>query len=292
MVSVLHANIAKYENTIKLSLICFYLVYVNLDMKVTNTPHKAKVIGIIPARYHSTRLPGKLLLDLCGKSVLQRVYENAGLSRSMDQVIIATDHPLIFQHCNEHQMSCVMTDEAHQSGTDRCAEAALQFSDTDYVINLQGDEPFLLPAEIDTFVEDLISREADIATLACPFQSESQLSDPSKVKVVFGQHGKALYFSRSIIPYVRNKAQDQWIKEAAHFRHVGIYAFRYSVLQALTKLPMGTLERLESLEQLRWLEHGYSIHVHCGSYEGEGIDTEEDYQKALTRLRSDITTME
>lgn len=260
-------------------------------MIVTKTFEMVNVIGIIPARYRSTRLPGKLLLDLYGKSVLQRVYENANQSKALNQVIIATDHPLIVQHCEDMQMNCVMTDEAHQSGTDRCAEAALQFPEADYIVNLQGDEPFLHAHEIDGFVQYLITMEADIATLACSFQSEAQLSDPSKVKVVFGKQGKALYFSRSIIPHIRHIAADQWISKNAHFRHIGIYAFRYSVLQQLTKLPMGTLEQLESLEQLRWLEHGYDINVHCGSYEGEGIDTEEDYKKALERLKSDISSI-
>jgi len=260
-------------------------------MTYINTSHKGNVIGIIPARYQSTRLPGKLLLDLCGKSLLQRVYENASQCQSLDQIIIATDHELIIKHCEEHNMNCVLTDEAHQSGTDRCAEAALQYPDADYVINLQGDEPFLQPSEIDVLVDKLISSEADIATLACPFQSEAQLSDPSKVKVVFGVQGKALYFSRSIIPHVRSIPQDQWLGERFHFRHVGVYAFKYSVLQALTKLPMGVLERLESLEQLRWLENGYGIHVHCGEYEGEGIDTEDDYRRALVRIQSEISSI-
>lgn len=261
-------------------------------MKVTNKSEMGNVIGIIPARYQSTRLPGKLLLDLGGKSVLQRVYENASQSKALHQVIIATDHPLIAQHCKDLKMSCVMTAGGHQSGTDRCAEAALQFSDVDYVVNLQGDEPFLQAHEIDGFVKYLISKDADIATLACPFHSEAQLSDPSKVKVVFGHQGKALYFSRSIIPYIRTIDPDKWINQHVHFRHVGMYAFRYHILQELTKLPMGTLEQMESLEQLRWLEHGYDINVHCGSYEGVGIDTEEDYYKAVARLKSDISSIE
>lgn len=291
MVPVTTANIPKYIYTIKLYIICFYLVYVNLDMKVTKTSEMVNVIAIIPARYHSTRLPGKLLLDLCGKSVLQRVYENANQSKALNQVIIATDHPLIVQHCEDLQMKYVMTDETHLSGTDRCAEAALQFPKADYIVNLQGDEPFLQPNEIDGFVEHLITKDADIATLACPFRTEAQLSDPSKVKVVFGQQGKALYFSRSPIPHIRSISAGQWINQHVHFRHVGIYAFRFRVLQQLSKLPIGTLEQLEALEQLRWLEHGYSINVQCGAYEGEGIDTEQDYLKALDRIKSDISSL-
>lgn len=246
----------------------------------TTLTSKWRTVAIIPARYASTRLPGKLLLDLGGKSVLQRVYDNAVQCLFLQEVIVAADSEEILAHCEENDMKCLLTSTSHQSGTDRVAEVAAQFQDVDIIINIQGDEPFFSTNELTDFVQFMWKEHVSIGTLACPINSAEQISDPSKVKVVMGTEQQALYFSRAAIPFLRGVELEQWPDQGKHFRHVGVYGFKMPTLLSISKLSQGCLELSESLEQLRWLENGFPIHVLTGAYEGFGIDTAEDYEYA------------
>ncbi|PWJ42366.1 3-deoxy-manno-octulosonate cytidylyltransferase [Sediminitomix flava] len=243
-------------------------------------------LGIIPARYASTRFPAKPLADLKGKSVLQRVYEQAKKAKTLDHVVVATDHQEIFQHVIDFGGEVVMTNENHQSGTDRCYEALINTKlDFDYIINIQGDEPFIDPNEIDLLANLLEQDGTDIATLAVKIKSSETLFDPNAVKVVLDNQQKALYFSRSPIPFQRNTTEkNEWIEKHDYFKHLGIYGYRAKVLEEITTLSPSDLEKVESLEQLRWLENGYSIRVGFTKHENIGIDTPEDLEKARKML--------
>lgn len=243
-----------------------------------------KVLGVIPARYESTRFPGKPLVDIQGKSMIARVYERCSSASSLDQVIVATDDTRIYDHVSSFGGEVMMTSDRHRSGTDRCAEVAAEHSDAGIVVNIQGDEPFIDPAQIDQLVQLFDGPSGvDIATLAKKIDSEKPLLDPNIVKVVFNAEAQALYFSRSTIPFVRNLASSQWLRHHDFYKHIGIYAFRNDVLQACAGLPQGRLEVMESLEQLRWLEAGYSIKVGLTVLETIGIDTPEDLEKFETK---------
>lgn len=241
-----------------------------------------KFIAIIPARYASTRFPGKPLAMLGGKSVIQRVYEQvAGV---LDEAVVATDDERIYEAVRAFGGKVEMTSTEHRSGTDRCWEAyCKQGGQYDVVINVQGDEPFIQPAQLLALKSCFERPETDIATLVKPFTAEdglAALENPNSPKVVVDQAGQALYFSRSVIPYLRNVPREEWLKQHTFYKHIGIYAFRTEVLQAVTALPQSTLELAESLEQLRWLEHGYKIGVGITEMETIGIDTPEDLAKA------------
>lgn len=243
-----------------------------------------KVLGVIPARYESTRFPGKPLVNIRGKSMIARVYERCRQAKTLDQVVVATDDQRIFDHVRSFGGEVMMTSKSHRSGTDRCAEVAAEHSEVEIVVNIQGDEPFIDPNQIDQLVQlfDGVST-VDIATLAKKIDSEEAMMDPNIVKVVFNKQAQALYFSRSTIPFVRNLASSQWLRHHDFYKHIGIYAFKNEVLQACAKLPQGRLEIMESLEQLRWLEAGYNISVGLTKLETMGIDTPEDLEKFETK---------
>ena len=240
-----------------------------------------KVLGVIPARYASSRFPGKPLVDIQGKTMIQRVYEQAMKAKSLSKVIVATDDERIFNHVKSFKGEVMMTSDVHQSGTERCAEVINQLTSEafDAVVNIQGDEPFINPSQIDSVVEVLKKEQFMIATLVKRVHTEGVIHNPNIVKAVFSSEGKALYFSRSPIPYLRNTPTDEWLSKGEFYKHIGLYAYKSSVLKEIALLPPSRLEQLESLEQLRWLENGYAIGIAETDLETIGIDTPEDLLK-------------
>lgn len=243
------------------------------------------ILGIIPARYASTRFPAKPLADMGGKSMIRRVYEQAKKSKSLSKVVVATDHEEIYQHVIDFGGDVCMTSTHHASGTDRCYEVlAKENTSFDYVINIQGDEPFIAPEQIDLLASLLLDGDTELATLIKKIDSVEQLFNPNLVKAVVNKNAEALYFSRSPIPYVRNMEQVEWVTHHNFYKHIGMYAYRKDVLEKITRLEISSLEKAESLEQLRWLENGYKIKVKETNIETIGIDTPEDLQNALKHL--------
>jgi 3-deoxy-manno-octulosonate cytidylyltransferase (CMP-KDO synthetase) len=248
-----------------------------------------KFIGIIPARYQSTRFPGKPLVKLGEKPIIRWVYENA--IKALDEVYVATDDERIYQAVEAFGGKVVYTSPNHQSGTDRCAEAAQKISANfpfDVIINIQGDEPFVRPEQIESLKQCFNSPETQIATLIKPITQPDDITNPNRPKVVINNNLEAIYFSRSPIPFVRGFQVEDWMNQNTFYSHVGMYAYRRDVLFELTKLPAGILEKAESLEQLRWLEHGYPIKTAVTSNENIGIDTPEDLEEAKIFLRKII----
>ena len=244
------------------------------------------ILGIIPVRYHSSRFPGKALADVHGKTMIQRVYEQAMLAECLDRVVVATDHPKIFDHINKIGGKVCMTSEDHPSGTDRCREAMeLEPDGYDFVVNIQGDQPFIDPRQIDDLCKNLVP-DIQIATQARRIEMQELLIDPNCVKVIIDSQGKAIYFSRSPLPFQRAHSVDEWISSHQYYQHIGIYAYRSDILQKITQLAMSPLEQAEGLEQLRWLENGYCIKVLTTNYHAQGIDTPEDLEKALASNHS------
>lgn len=239
-----------------------------------------KFIGVIPARYASTRFPGKPLAMLGGKSVIQRVYEK--VSSCLDDAYVATDDERIFNHVTSWGGKAVMTSTEHKSGTDRIQEAVEKIGgDFDVIINIQGDEPFIDPSQIKTICQCFDDEDTQIATLGIPFSKDmSAISNPNSPKIVVDLRGFAMYFSRSVIPFIRGKEQTEWPDSYPFLKHIGIYAYRKEILREVTSLPQSPLELSESLEQLRWLENGYKIKVGKTYIETIGIDTQEDLKKA------------
>ncbi|MEO7992340.1 MAG: 3-deoxy-manno-octulosonate cytidylyltransferase [Chryseolinea sp.] len=245
----------------------------------------ANILGLIPARYASTRFPAKPLVDIGGKSMIQRVYEQAKKSTHLSKVVVATDHPEIYNHVKGFGGDVCMTREDHISGTDRCYEAlTLQSESYEYIINIQGDEPFIQPDQIDLLAA-VLTGKTEIATLIKAINQTEQLFNPNLVKAVIGKNCEALYFSRSPIPYLRNIKESDWITHHTFFKHIGMYAYRADILTELTKLHPSMLEKAESLEQLRWLENGFEILAVETSTESFGIDTPEDLLKAKEYLK-------
>lgn len=247
-----------------------------------------KFIAIIPARYASTRFPAKPLAMLGGKRVIERVYEQvAGV---LDDAVVATDDSRIYDAVKAFGGKVEMTSTAHRSGTDRCWEAYQKIgSDFDVVINVQGDEPFIQPSQLEALKSCFNDPNTDIATLVKPFattDSIEALENPNSPKVVVDKDMHALYFSRSVIPYLRGVEKSEWLKKHTFYKHIGIYGFRAEVLKAVTSLPQSTLELSESLEQLRWIENGYKIGVGISDVETIGIDTPEDLARAEEFLKS------
>ena len=227
------------------------------------------ILGIIPARYASTRFPGKMLADIAGKTMVQRVYEQARKAQSLAAVAVATDDERIFNYVRSF------------SGTDRCHEAAeLIGGQYDFVLNIQGDEPFIQPAQIDTLATVLLP-DTELATLIKPIEDHRTLTDPGEAHVVINTRQEAVYFSRSVIPFVRGEAMENWLDKHTFYKHVGLYAYRRDVLAAVTKLPVSALEQAESLEQLRWIENGYRIKIAFTDIESVCIETPEDLERAL-----------
>ena len=237
-----------------------------------------KKIIVIPARYESTRLPGKPLLEISGKSLIQLVYERASESRLKDGVIIATDDERIMDAARSFHAEAVMTGSSCKSGTDRVFEAVKE-RDADLIVNLQGDEPFIRPDMIDLLFSVMENESLDVATLCTPIADDNEYADPNTVKVVLDKNGFALYFSRSPIPYLRDGNARPVL-----YKHIGVYAFRGNFLKQFVSMQKSRLEETESLEQLRILENGYKIKVLTTHYDGFGIDTMDDLQRARLTL--------
>jgi 3-deoxy-manno-octulosonate cytidylyltransferase (CMP-KDO synthetase) len=242
-----------------------------------------KILGIIPARYASTRFPGKPLININGKSMIQRVYEQVVLSQSLNDVIVATDDKRIEEHVKSFGGNVFMTSNLHISGTERCNEVVEKIGNQniDIVINIQGDEPFINPNQIDALSDCFENEKNQIATLKKKIINSSELYDNNVVKVISDNNDKAIYFSRLPIPFLRGIEKESWLICNIHFKHIGIYAYRKEVLNEIVKLPMGNLEKFESLEQLRWIENGYSITVKETDIESISIDTPEDLEKIV-----------
>jgi 3-deoxy-manno-octulosonate cytidylyltransferase (CMP-KDO synthetase) len=244
--------------------------------------------GIIPARYASSRFPGKPLADMRGKPMIERVYER--VQSSVDRLVVATDDVRIEAAVRAFGGEVVMTSGHHRSGTERCHEACCLIGDGDFevVINIQGDEPFVNPAQIGLLKSCFDRPEVQIATLVKPFEAdgdfETALFDPNSPKVVLNRKGEAIYFSRSVIPYIRGKECAAWLAAHTFYRHIGLYAYRMATLGEIVLLPPSPLELAENLEQLRWIENGYIIQTAITHHETIGIDTPEDMERALAFL--------
>ncbi len=244
------------------------------------------IVGIIPARYASSRFPGKPLIEIKGKTMLQRVYEQAAKSKSLSRVVVATDDERVFNHVKNFAGDVVMTDADHPSGTDRCMDALLQLKeDYNYVINIQGDEPFIEPEQIDELAAVLKDGKTELATQMIAVDSYEMLFDKGEVKIVLNTNNEALYFSRMVIPFIKGVEEKEWHTHHQYFRHVGMYAYRKDVLQKITELPVSSLEKAESLEQLRWIENGFKIKCVLTKFESHCIDTPEDVEKVLQLIK-------
>jgi 3-deoxy-manno-octulosonate cytidylyltransferase (CMP-KDO synthetase) len=242
-----------------------------------------KVIGIIPSRFGSSRFPGKPLAEIKGKTMIHRVYEQAKLCKALGDVVVATDDDRIIKEMQRFGGKVVMTGMHHKSGTDRCLEALEKSGadNWDVVVNIQGDEPFIHPEQIELVIKAFSKKNTQISTLVRKIDEPRELQQPSIVKVVRKTNGEALYFSRSPIPFIREDSGKPWTHKFEFMKHIGIYAYTVPVLKELVKLPPSSLEVAESLEQLRWLENGYHIHVEVTEKESVSIDTPEDLQKIL-----------
>ncbi|MEE9439362.1 MAG: 3-deoxy-manno-octulosonate cytidylyltransferase [Saprospiraceae bacterium] len=238
-----------------------------------------KIAAIIPARYKSARLPKKMLCEIEGISIIQWVYNKAKIAAVFDEIIIATDHERIMKHCAELNMNCTYTSVSHQSGTDRIAEVASQI-DADIIINIQGDEPLIEPETIQALVTLMKTDGVNIGTLMKKINTSEVLFDFNAVKVVTDNKDNSLYFSRNAIPALRDVPYREWIDKGLYYQHVGMYGFRRDTLLEISKLEMSSLEKIEKLEQLRWLSNGYQIKIKEVESNSFGIDTEEDLIKA------------
>lgn len=243
------------------------------------------ILAIIPARYASTRFPGKPLINIKGKSMIQRVVEQS--LKAFKYVYVATDEQKIVEHVNNLGYNVVMTSNQHKSGTDRCAEALYIISRNlnkkfDIVVNIQGDEPYISPEQLHLIVKAFEHKPTQIATLIKRIENNQDLLDPNKPKVIIDSKGKAIYFSRSVIPFVRNHEPENWLHHHTFYKHIGLYAYRANILNKITKLQPSSLEKAESLEQLRWIENGYHIQTIVTNLETFSIDTPEDLKKVLS----------
>jgi 3-deoxy-manno-octulosonate cytidylyltransferase (CMP-KDO synthetase) len=243
-----------------------------------------KIIGVIPARYASSRFPGKPLVNIAGKSMIQRVYEQAKKSMSLADVVVATDDARIQQHVKAFGGNVVMTSEHHQSGTDRCFEAIQAFCPlADVVINIQGDEPFIHPEQIDLVASCFNSEKTEIATLVKKIATNEELFNSNTPKVLLNKYKEAIYFSRQTIPHIRGVEEAQWLNKYEFYKHIGIYAYRTDILTKITALKQSSLELAEALEQLRWIENGYKIKVEITDFESVAVDVPDDLKK-LTKF--------
>lgn len=242
-----------------------------------------KVLGIIPARYASSRFPGKPLVDINGKSMIHRVYEQAKKCTHLTEAIVATDDTRIYDHVLGFGGEAIMTSPDHQSGTDRCAEVALQHPQYNVIINIQGDEPYIDPEQISKVAACFNDPETQLATLIKRIENEQELFNVNSPKVVINKLSEAVYFSRSPLPHIRGQQEKDWLQHYTYFKHIGIYGYRADILQQVTKLPVSSLEKAESLEQLRWIENGYRIKVAETELETYAIDTPEDLDRLIQR---------
>jgi len=248
-----------------------------------------KFIGIIPSRYESSRFPGKPLADINGKTMINRAYEQA--TKALDDVYVATDDERIADEVKRFGGHFVLTSKNHNSGTDRLAEAIQEIQKQlnthfDVVINIQGDEPFIEPSQIKELISCFTDDKTKIATLIKKITDPDDIFNPNKPKVIFNHKMNAIYFSRSPIPFIRNKEKKDWLKSFDFYRHIGMYAYKTTVLSEITRLERSTLEIAESLEQNRWIENGYPIKVSKTNFDSLGIDTPEDLKKALAQFKN------
>lgn len=241
-----------------------------------------RFLAVIPARYASTRFPGKPLALIGGKPMIQHVYEQA--KKAVEEVVVATDDQRIYDVVKGFDGQVLLTSDKHRSGTDRCFEALQKMSEEyDVVINIQGDEPFIQPEQIETLKACFSDPKTEIATLIKPFDKDAlweDLSSPNTPKVVVNKRMEAMFFSRSVIPYLRGTDRTKWLKTHTYYKHIGLYAYKTNILAEITELEPSTLEKAESLEQLRWLENGYSIKVGITHQQTIGVDTPDDLEKA------------
>ena len=250
-----------------------------------------KVLAVIPARYASTRFPGKPLAELGGESIISRVYHRVRRADGVEDVVVATDDESICDHVESfaEEGAVMMTSDEHRSGTDRCGEVVQRLDRQGYsydvVLNVQGDEPFVEPAQLQALIGCFADPAVQIATLATRIGTTVELLSENNVKVVCASDGRALYFSRQAIPYRRGVDTKHWLDKGTYLKHVGIYAFRAEVLPELCRLGASPLEEAEKLEQLRWLEAGYTIHVELTDHANIGIDTPEDLAAAEKYLK-------
>jgi len=240
-----------------------------------------KILGIIPARYASTRFPGKPLVDIAGKSMIQRVYEQTKKCAQLSEVIVATDDDRIFEHVLGFGRKAEMTSSNHQSGTDRCAEVAEKYPEYDVIINIQGDEPYIDPEQISKLISCFNYIDTQLATLVKKVSNEQELHNTNSPKVIVNKNSEAIYFSRSPLPHIRGQEPQNWLQHFTYFKHIGIYGYRADILKQITKLPVSPLEKAESLEQLRWIENGYKIKVAETEIETIAIDTPDDLKKLI-----------
>lgn len=238
-----------------------------------------KILGIIPARYASTRFPGKPLVQIKGKSMIQRVYEQACKAKSLADVIVATDDERIATEVKQFGGKFILTGSDHLSGTDRCAEVATNVTGYDAIINIQGDEPYIDPEQIDLLASCFNEKDVQLATLIKKINTENELFNVNIPKVIINTKGEAIYFSRQTIPYIRSEEKENWLKANQFYKHIGIYGYTYRALLEITKLPLSSLELAESLEQLRWIENGYRIKTKVTEIETIAIDIPEDLIK-------------
>lgn len=246
-------------------------------------------IGIIPARFASTRFPGKPLADIAGKSMIRRVYEQATKCTALKEVVVATDDERIFAHVQAFGRA-VMTKASHRSGTDRCREAIEivgkdRYSKHDVVVNIQGDEPFIHPLQIELLIGCFADEQVQVASLMKKIDNSSELFNENIVKVIVNKRQKAIYFSRATIPFLRGQEKDQWLKHGTWFRHIGLYAYRIDTLNQIGNMPESPLEKAESLEQLRWIENGIQIHMTETGMQHHAVDTPEDLEKIIRMIK-------
>jgi 3-deoxy-manno-octulosonate cytidylyltransferase (CMP-KDO synthetase) len=242
------------------------------------------VIGIIPARFASSRFPGKPLVNINGKSMLQRVYEQAKMAKLINEIIIATDDERIEMHAKEFGATVISTSKEHVSGTDRCYEAYNNYAKHfDYVLNIQGDEPILNPEQINELCR-IADGETEIATQMIKCKTYEELFDKGEVKIVLNANNEAMYFSRSVIPAIKNINEKEWHLNFPYQRHVGMYMYKSNILKEISSLKPTQLETVESLEQLRWLENGFKIKCVQTNYESHCVDTPEDLEKIIKML--------
>jgi 3-deoxy-manno-octulosonate cytidylyltransferase (CMP-KDO synthetase) len=238
-----------------------------------------KIIGVIPARYDSSRFPGKPLINIRGKSMIMRVYEQAKKVKGLSDVIVATDDKRIADEVDQHGGHFLMTSNQHRNGTERCAEV-LDKIDAQYVVNIQGDEPYIYPEQIESLISTLDGK-TELATLIKLIEDVEQLDDNTTMKVLKNLKDEAIYFSRQCVPYIRDQEPSNWLKAHTFYKHIGIYAYRADILQQIVQLPPSLLELAESLEQLRWIENGYKIKLAHTKFESMSVDTPEDLGKLL-----------
>ena len=245
-----------------------------------------KIIGIVPARFGSTRFPGKPLVDINGKSMIQRVYEQCIQASRLSRLVVATDDERIMNHVKDFGGEAVLTLPQHNSGTDRCAEV-IEKSGTgswDAVINIQGDEPYIHPEQIDLLCSSFDEKNIQLATLVKKITSVDELFNHNNVKVVLNKRNEAIYFSRSPVPYNRNFPEQDWLKYSTYYKHIGIYGYRTKTLLEVSRLAKTNLEITESLEQLRWIENGYAIRAEITTFDSIAIDTPDDLLRIKAKL--------